>query len=549
MKHTLRLRFNSTMAIVFLITLTLFASINGQAQVETEYPLCLRDAFCGISSDIPSGAFSVNTTNMELAYDMETLDSGDINDFSANDYDGTLVGTTDSLGQFGRARNFDDDYITVPNVDLIGTETNFTIALWVRFNDVASFNSIYGEFYTAGTRYRNRLYVDAGLIQFDNYQPSGGPTENGGPVINGIWYHIAYVQEGTNWWVYVNGTVSTSGSGTEIYTSPQPTDTWIGAKSSAGGPTNYLNASIDEFEIYTRPLGPDELAILGGGGTKYTFIFEEENIVPTNITTGATWLRGSYTGGNQTWGAKNYSFNPLVFTTNVSVWEGQAISWDSYSNISTADIGFNFTISTGAYPYWINDTFQANLTTIAGEIDFNWTDWLDGEHLFELGMVITSTPILTGLENQIYQYDANITKTNVIWTLEQGPSWLNINEDNGLLFGTGQLGVYVITIRATKDGIIREQDFTIVIETVPVIGALTNVEWIEIILISIVFLFFTALGFSKKDLWPLLFIAGLIGVVSGIWLITLLESGLIGLIFIAPALIILAFGALGLMED
>src|SRR5439155_5011585 len=67
-----------------------------------------------------------------LAYDMETLTpNGRMKDKSGNGNNGTILGTTDADGQFGRARDFDgiDDKIDIGgSISVTGA---FTAAMWV----------------------------------------------------------------------------------------------------------------------------------------------------------------------------------------------------------------------------------------------------------------------------------------------------------------------------------------------------------------------------------------------------------------------------------
>ncbi len=64
----------------------------------------------------------------------------------------------------------------------------------------------------------------------------------------------------------------------------------------------------------------------------------------------------------------------------------------------------------------------------------------------------------------------------------------------------------------------------------------------------IIFLVFTVIGFKLKEAGIVL-VAGIIGVVFGLWLIFTYADGMIGLMVIGPALLVALLGGLNLYYD
>lgn len=214
----------------------------------------------GISDTYPTGDPDVPSTNLELAFDMETLDAGDMRDFSGNDYDGVITGATDIAGVIGRARDFEaadaEDLIQVADgfTNMISGETNFTVAFWFNPESLTSQvlwsrdggNDVYG-------------WVDStGFVRFTVgtvLDTSGGLISAGTP------YHFAFVKDGdTTAKIYINGTEQADGS-----VSATPTGTNeafnIGRYGSAETPY-WADGILDEAVVFSRALSPGEVANL-----------------------------------------------------------------------------------------------------------------------------------------------------------------------------------------------------------------------------------------------------------------------------------------------
>src|SRR3989454_3881167 len=66
---------------------------------------------------------------------METLTGGLMKDLSGQGHHGLITGTTDVVGKVGRARQFDGTSDKVAAFVPLGGSGQWTIALWVQWND------------------------------------------------------------------------------------------------------------------------------------------------------------------------------------------------------------------------------------------------------------------------------------------------------------------------------------------------------------------------------------------------------------------------------
>lgn len=160
--------------------------------------------------------------------------------------------------KFGGASGLFDgsgDYLTLTDSDDWNFGTgDFTIDFWVRFNtlpDVEKAVALFSQMSDALHRVSFYIYNDAGTYIYRVY------NYNGAMIINltgtspgfstGVWYHIALVRSGNNFYIYQNGVQCMS---------MQDADAWpdYAANFNIGyqpytGAESYLNGYIDEFRV------------------------------------------------------------------------------------------------------------------------------------------------------------------------------------------------------------------------------------------------------------------------------------------------------------
>lgn len=150
-------------------------------------------------------------TGIRTMYDMSSTDSGNLDDLSGWDNDGTgygsiaFGGVAGPSGQCGNATDFDgvDDYVDIGNDATITQFSDISIAFWIN-PDVLPATPISCDAYsitiTDGGQVKIKLNLEA------EYTKTFGDL---GDVQTGTWTHVAFTFDGTNWTVYINGSGKT----------------------------------------------------------------------------------------------------------------------------------------------------------------------------------------------------------------------------------------------------------------------------------------------------------------------------------------------------
>jgi hypothetical protein len=161
------------------------------------------------------------------------------------------------LGQGGAAEfNGVDSYIRVPNAFTYGGE--LTVEAWIKPEKLEGQLVIWDDYGNPGVL----LAVKAGMVQFGistSQHPGPGIAVLAGQLQTNVWQHVAGVYDGQTLRVFVNGvdsgvTEPTSGDIQENGSAPA-----IGSDNVSTTALNY-QGQIDDFRIYTRALGVEDLA-------------------------------------------------------------------------------------------------------------------------------------------------------------------------------------------------------------------------------------------------------------------------------------------------
>ncbi|MCK4785097.1 MAG: PD40 domain-containing protein, partial [Desulfobacteraceae bacterium] len=197
---------------------------------------------------------------------------------SAGTYDSTVYGAQWTTGQFNGALDFDgvDDYVALPDNEPVWLpQYNFTLAVWVcptgssgakilDLNFTASANPDYDQGYAVG---RN----NSGQISFE-MNTTTTPDENtrtNDALVEGRWYHVVAVRDGTTQAIYLDGQLNVSRT-----CASDPIDfvggydddrVNIGRVTTNIGTAFHLEGKIDEFLIYDRALSSKEIEQLYQG--------------------------------------------------------------------------------------------------------------------------------------------------------------------------------------------------------------------------------------------------------------------------------------------
>ena len=226
--------------------------------------------FFPIHSGSLTGGFTVYFTGFQLESGSEptsfspttistantTAAGGGLLDISGNNVNADLTNVSfNSTGYiFGGSAN----YIDLPSSTFLDFNlNNFSIFTWIKSSATGNFGNIFNNMNVAGTL----------GVQFLTQPSNGGcrvwigdlPHNNTVNVTNGSWNYIGFVRDGDYVYFYVNGSLSTTGTGfaAKNATPNSGNDRRIGRQTTN---TAYdFNGQISNFKIYSRLLTAAEV--------------------------------------------------------------------------------------------------------------------------------------------------------------------------------------------------------------------------------------------------------------------------------------------------
>ena len=197
--------------------------------------------------------------------------------------EGGAAYTADAGGRTGTAGDYGMDFgsdsagqtVRVEDASFLNTGTDtVTYSFWQQLDNVANSSTFWAiSPSSSGAERGAQAHVPwgNGTIFFDTAGCCDGGTQRiSGPPPEGhdftaAWSHYAFVKNGADKEVWVNGTLAISGSNT----APLPTDiTQLFLGSESGN--NSLQGRIDDFAIFGDALTPDLIERLAGGESALT---------------------------------------------------------------------------------------------------------------------------------------------------------------------------------------------------------------------------------------------------------------------------------------
>ena len=286
--------------------------------------------------------------------------------------DGYVTDGVWTAGKFGNAINFSTTVVNFSNY--LQLDEEITVQAWVNFNDTpATFKTIAGklEYTGAGDSDFWGLYWQGGAFVFGLSNGTGGSDswQNGRytlmPIPN-VWYHVVGTYNGTNVYVYVNGTI---GSVSENLTGPIRTDTrYIQIGKAYHGTNFYFEGAIDEVGFWNKSFNDTEILYLYGNA--------ETQYADFNTSLSFATLNSPVDYFNSSVKELNFSCSANVSVgstlTNISLWHNFTGAWAlNQTNIVTGKANsttFNLTLGDIGDIDWSceagdNDGYSGSATT------------------------------------------------------------------------------------------------------------------------------------------------------------------------------------------
>jgi Concanavalin A-like lectin/glucanases superfamily len=275
----------------------------------------------------------------EVAYDMEapiltpkktpvaaySFDEGEgstLHDVTGDGHDGTIEGATWARGRYGDSLEFDSsghDVVKIPDSPELDFSEEFTLEAWVRPDSTSEeWAPAIAKGAGEGESSQHPAYsLWAAGAEHDHplvaIKPVAGPesyVQSGQALPAHAWSHIAFVYDGSDMHVYVDGE--------EVNDAPSGYPTITGGDLEIGGAGalgEYFDGRIDEVRIYNRALnsgevgtdmeapiatpkqGPVAAYSFDEGGPGVTTVEDDTGHGHTaTIEGGAEWTKGRYGG-------------------------------------------------------------------------------------------------------------------------------------------------------------------------------------------------------------------------------------------------------------
>jgi hypothetical protein len=255
----------------------------------------------GLAAPAKAGDTTVNvrsTTGMNIG-DPIVIDTGGntesatISDIPAGGATGPRV-----AGKIGNAvkLNGGGEYVNLPT-GIVSGLSDFTVSAWVNPSSDATWSRVFD--FGTGTGDYMFLTVDGGGagLRFAITTGSGEQQLTGGGLLPlNTWSHVAVTLSGTTGTLYLNGNPVATNPNMTLHPSSlgNTNQNWIGRSQFGADP--FLNATVDDFNIYNQALPPADVATLASGqagaGNVADYKFDEAG--------GATVIDSSGNGRNAT---------------------------------------------------------------------------------------------------------------------------------------------------------------------------------------------------------------------------------------------------------
>ncbi|HET7469065.1 MAG TPA: arabinofuranosidase catalytic domain-containing protein, partial [Gemmatimonadales bacterium] len=202
-------------------------------------------------------------------------------------------------GQLGKAvkLNGGGEYVNLPT-GIVSGLSDFTVSAWVNPASSDTWARVFD--FGTGTTVNMFMTINGGGagLRFAITTGGGGAEQQltgGGQLPLNTWSHVAVTLAGTTGTLYLNGTPVATNPNMTLHPSilGNTNQNWIGRSQY---PDPFLNALVDDFNIYDLALSPAEVAALAGGELGAGDVADYE----LDETGGATAIDSSGNGRNAT---------------------------------------------------------------------------------------------------------------------------------------------------------------------------------------------------------------------------------------------------------
>lgn len=328
---------------------------------------------------------SFASVNSALVNDQKAYYKLDNNLFtdSVGSFNANNSGTTNTSGIILDGRDFNGTGDFISTGTIFNSEISMTYAMWVNPDTVASIQTLYGQYTGTSNNVKNGFDIDTGgQLRFDNSPPSGGFVTSVASLNVGSWSHVIMARNSTHVNFYINGSLDSSNSYTEIYSGGVTTLGIIGARDISGTKFSLLNGQLDEAAFWDRTLSDAEALelfdIQKDGFTDGQYPYAEGATITLNVTEGdiLNALNNTFLATTDLTTNLSYNVNggveTVIFTNaNSSNFTVTGIEGTNYLNV-TSNLSGILTYKNISYIIdTINPTITNNIPSTINNYEFN----------------------------------------------------------------------------------------------------------------------------------------------------------------------------------
>ena len=307
-------------------------------------------------------------------------------DLSTYGMNGTAIGnaTLNSGGRFGSAFQFNvtNGYVNVNTAGLTGAlPKNETFSLWIKSDSTANRGIFEDGNSLVDASPQRLMQISTNKIRVlpCNAAYSGSTTTS---ITPGIWYHVAWVRNGTSNKIYINGTQ-------EVDSAITATCALQGMHIGVGF-SGYFNGTIDEMMVFNRTLSSSEiLALYNASVNQYYNNFTSLTNGTHTFTGYAIDIAGNKNQTEQRSVIVNTSYVPPAADTIYPIFSDY---WDDNATLIGNGIAlFNVTVenTNGTVLLQINNTnytaqnltsnvYNVSVSLTNGTYSYYWGSWGNG---------------------------------------------------------------------------------------------------------------------------------------------------------------------------
>jgi hypothetical protein len=210
------------------------------------------------------------------------------NDSSGNGRNGIISGAAWTAGKYGNALSFrgtNPDIVKVPTS--LGLSGSFSILFWTQLNVNPNSEPVYAGWLCQPSTFSIEINHNTGQVIF--FPVNAPPIQSVFGTSTSDWSFVAVVQNGASRQIYINGILDSSDSNGAAL--PLNTNSFF---IGTGWSNGYINAVIDEVQVYNRALNSSEILSDAQKGPDFSTTLSAK--IPAGTTSIITTLSWQGTG-------------------------------------------------------------------------------------------------------------------------------------------------------------------------------------------------------------------------------------------------------------